>query len=77
MPCLAAWVWLMAALGWHCRRLRRKLKHFAWVADAAVAAWLAVLVEGCFEFNFGASPVLMLFLFIVTMPFAAERMGEA
>ena len=74
LPCLAAWMWFMAALGWHSRRLRRKLKHFGWVADAAVAAWLAVLVEGCFEFNFGASPVLMLFLFIVSMPFAAEKL---
>jgi putative inorganic carbon (hco3(-)) transporter len=73
LPCLAAWMWLMAALGWHFRRLRRKLKHCGWVADAATAAWLAILVEGCFEFNFGASPVLMLFLFIVTTPFAAEK----
>jgi len=73
LPCLATWMWFMAALGWHFHRLRRKLKHLGWVADAAMAAWLAILVEGCFEFNFGASPVLMLFLFIVSMPFAAEK----
>jgi putative inorganic carbon (hco3(-)) transporter len=76
LPCLAAWMWFMAALGWNFRRLRRKLKHLGWVADAAAAAWLAMLVEGCFEFNFGASPVLMLFLFIVTVPFAAEKVDS-
>ena len=73
LPCLATWIWFMAALGWHFRKLRGKLKDLGWVADAAAAAWLAMLVEGCFEFNFGTSPVLMLFLFIVTTPFAAEK----
>ena len=76
LPCLAAWMWFMAALGWHFRRLRRKLKHLGWVADAAAAAWLAMLVEGCFEFNFGTSPVLMLFLFVAATPFAAEQMSR-
>ena len=75
LPCLAAWVWLMAALGWHSRRIRRKTVCLRWVADAASAALLAMLVEGCFEFNFGTSPVLMLFLFVVTMPFPAERLS--
>jgi putative inorganic carbon (hco3(-)) transporter len=73
LPCLAAWMWFMAALGWHFRTLRRKLKHLGWVADAAAAAWLAMLVEGCFEFNFGTSPVLMLFLFVAATPFCAEK----
>ena len=77
LPVLAAWVWLMGALGWHFWRVRRRLSgsgHRTWVADAALAGWLAMLVEGCFEFNFGTSPVLMLFLFVVCTPFIAERM---
>jgi putative inorganic carbon (hco3(-)) transporter len=74
LPCLAAWIWFMAALGWQFHRLRSKLGHLGWVVDAAAAAWMAILVEGCFEFNFGASPVLMLFLFMAATPFAAERM---
>jgi len=76
LPVLAAWAWLMGALGWHCWRIRRRLSgsgRRTWVADAALAAWLAMLVEGCFEFNFGTSPVLMLFLFVVSTPFMAER----
>jgi hypothetical protein len=73
LPCLAAWVWLMAALGWHTWRVRRELAGGRWVADAALAAWLAFLIEGCFEFNFGTSPVLMVFLFVVSAPFVAEQ----
>jgi len=73
LPCLAAWVWLMTALGWHFCKLRRKLAGGRWVADAALAAWLAFVVEGLFEFNFGTSPVLMVFLFLMAAPFVAER----
>jgi putative inorganic carbon (HCO3(-)) transporter len=72
LPVLAAWVWMMFALGWHFWRLRRKLRAQRWVADAAFAGWLALMVEGCFEFNFGTSPVLMLFLFLAAVPSAAE-----
>jgi len=77
LPVLTAWVWLMVALGWHVRRIRRRLNRYRWIADAALAGWLALLVGGCFEFNFGTSPVLMLFLFVATMPFVAERIDRA
>ena len=77
LPVLTAWVWLMVALGWHMRRIRRRLNRCRWIADAALAGWLALLVEGCFEFNFGTSPVLMLFLFVETMPFVVERIERA
>jgi O-antigen ligase len=76
LPTLAAWVWLMAALGWQAWRVGHRLakgSRLAWVADATLAGWLALLVEGCFEFNFGTSPVLMLFLFAASIPFVAER----
>jgi putative inorganic carbon (HCO3(-)) transporter len=73
LPCLATWVWLMAALGWHTWKLRRQLSTQRWIADATLAAWLAFLAEGCFEFNFGSSPVLLAFLFVTSTPFVAER----
>jgi putative inorganic carbon (HCO3(-)) transporter len=76
LPVLAAWAWMMGALGWHFWRLRRKLRARRWIADAAFAGWLALLVEGCFEFNFGTSPVLMLFLFIAATPLVAARVGQ-
>jgi O-antigen ligase len=74
LPALAMWIWFMAALGWHFLRIRRRMAASAqvWVADAAFAGWLALLAEGCFEFNFGTSPVLMMFLFVASTPFVAE-----
>lgn len=77
LPVLVAWVWFMAALGLHTVRARRRLTRLRWVADAALAGWLALLIEGCFEFNFGTSPVLMVFLFVAATPFVAERIESA
>ncbi len=80
LPCLAAWVWMMAALAWHFVTIRRRLgreRRSTWIADAALAAWLAFLVEGCFEYNFGASSVLMLFLFVSAAPFIVENRLKA
>jgi O-antigen ligase len=73
LPCLVAWVWLMGALGWSFWRIRTRLFENRWIADAALAAWLSLLVEGCFEFNFGTSPVLMVFLFATSTPFIAMK----
>jgi len=73
VPCLIAWIWFMLAVGGQVLRTRRRLSDQLWVADAAFAAWLAFLAEGFFEFNFGASPVLMVFLFLMSAPFIAER----
>jgi putative inorganic carbon (HCO3(-)) transporter len=74
LPALLAWVWFMVAVAGQTWRVRRRLTQARWVADAALAAWLAFLVEGIFEFNFGTSPVLMLFLFIISTPFLLERL---
>ncbi len=71
LPCLASWVWLMVALGWFTWKIRQRLSAQRWIADAAFAALLAFLAEGCFEFNFGTSPVLMVFLFLTSTPFIA------
>ena len=74
LPCLAVWLWFMLALGWNFLRIRHRLASLRWVADAAFAAWLAFLAEGFFEFNFGTSPVLMVFLFLMSTPFVAENL---
>jgi O-antigen ligase len=73
LPCLLAWLWFMLALGWNILRIRGRLSSQRWVADAAFAAWLAFFAEGFFEFNFGTSPVLMVFLFVMSTPFVAEQ----
>ena len=77
LPCLVSWVWLMGALGWYTWKLRRRLSTNRWIADASLAAWMAFMLEGCFEFNFGTSPVLMAFLFVTSTPFIAARIALA
>jgi len=48
------------------------------VAAAGLAAIVAMLVAGLFEYNFGDSEFLMLFLGLITLPFAARfRSGGA
>jgi hypothetical protein len=64
----------MLALGWNILRIRGRLSSERWVADAAFAAWLAFLTEGFFEYNFGTSPVLMVFLFLMSTPFVAGNL---
>lgn len=76
LPCLAAWLWFMGALAWQILGIRRRLKgegRPVWMADASLAAWLAFVVEGVFEFNFGTSPVLMVFLFVISVPYALDE----
>ena len=43
------------------------------LAAAGIAACAAMLSAGLFEYNFGDSEFLMLFLILVTLPFAAAR----
>ena len=47
------------------------------LAAGALAAIAAMLAAGMFEYNFGDSEFLMLFLVIVTLPFAAGRSDHA
>ena len=79
LPCLIAWLWLMVALvaaAWRIRARLARFKRPTWMVDAAIAGWLAVVVEGGFEFNFGTSPVLIVFLFVASTPFVVEHLGE-
>ncbi len=73
LPCLFAWMWLMAALLWQMWKVRGRCKTGRWMIEGAIAGWLAFVVEGFFEFNFGTSPVLMVFLFVVATPFVVEQ----
>ncbi len=76
VPCLAALLWILATLGWHIWKICRRAGEARWIAEGALAAWLAMLVEGFFEFNLGTSPVLMVFLFYVSTPFVLEKVGH-
>ena len=73
LPALLAWVWFVAVAG---RDLWRQARSNRGAASAALAAiGLAVLVAavaaGQFEHNFGDSEFLILFLGLITLPFAA------
>ena len=47
------------------------------LAAAALASTAAMLAAGLFEYNFGDSEFLMLFLVLITLPFAAARQDDA
>jgi O-antigen ligase len=79
LPALAIWLWFVAIAA---RDLFRQL----WrgparaVAGAGAAALIGMLVAGLFEYNFGDSEFLMLFLGLITLPYAAtyaDRRAEA
>ena len=74
VPALAIWLWFVVVAF---RDLWRQLRtgEAKAVAGAGVAAMVAMLVAGQFEYNFGDSEFLMLFLGLITLPYAA-RMPE-
>ncbi len=74
LPALAVWVWFVATVS---RGLWRRLRRTRYPALAAggLAAVAAMLAAGLFEYNFGDSEFLMLFLVLVTLPAAADRDG--
>lgn len=75
LPALAVWVWFIFTL------LRdfvaRRKGEFRSLSNAGIAAIAAMLAAGLFEYNFGDSEFLMLFLVLVTVPYAAERARDA
>jgi putative inorganic carbon (HCO3(-)) transporter len=76
LPALAIWLWFLVAL---VRGLWQQFadgRHRELVAGA-LATLVALLAAGLFEYNFGDSEVLMLFLLIVTLPAAADRSAAA
>ena len=72
LPALAIWLWFVVSLIVSLvPRLREPQTRF--LAASALAAVTAMLAAGLFEHNFGDSEFLMLFLILITLPFAAER----
>ncbi len=74
IPCALAWLWLMLKLGAdHWRRFRRENPSEPGRVIAAIgfSSVVVLFIAGMFEFNFGDSEVLMIFLFLVSAPYAA------
>jgi O-antigen ligase len=72
LPALAIWLAFIGVLAADLWRLFRTGEHPVLVATA-LAAVASMLAAGLFEYNFGDSEFLMLFLLLVTLPFAAAR----
>ena len=71
--CLAAFFWfifeLYASL---VAMLRTTGESKRWIVLSALAALTGFMVAGLFEYNFGDSEVLLLFLFIVSIPYGVR-----
>jgi O-antigen ligase len=72
VPALVGWLWFVVALARDLiRRFRAGPNTF--LSAAALSGLAALLTAGLFEYNFGDSEVLMLFLILATLPAAADR----
>jgi O-antigen ligase len=69
IPALLVWLWFIVTLVRDFLRQRRA--SFPSLSNAGLAAIGAMLAAGLFEYNFGDSEFLMLFLVLVTLPYAA------
>jgi O-antigen ligase len=76
LPALAIWIWFVGTLAAGLFRLFRA-GHARSQAAAGMAAIAAMLAAGLFEYNFGDSEFLMLFLVLATLPFAQARPDDA
>jgi putative inorganic carbon (HCO3(-)) transporter len=72
LPALAAWLWFVIVAT---RDLFRQLLTgpAKALSAAGLAAMISMFVAGQFEYNFGDSEFLMLFLGLITLPWAATR----
>ena len=72
LPALAVWVWFLVSLVLGLVKLFRR-PDTKMLAAGGLAAVAGMLAAGFFEYNFGDSEFLMLFLVLVTLPFASAR----
>ena len=70
LPALAIWLWFIVALVIGLVR-RLKIPESRFLSAAALSCIIAMLAAGQFEYNFGDSEFLMLFLVFMTLPYAA------
>jgi O-antigen ligase len=75
IPALVIWLWFVVVAArdlW--RQIRARIATD--VAGAGLAALVAMLAAGLFEWNFGDSEFLMLLLGLLTLPYAAARRSD-
>jgi O-antigen ligase len=72
LPALAVFLWFLVSLGRSLLAMFRARENRV-LAATAFASLVAMLAAGMFEYNFGDSEFQMLFLVLITLPFAAMR----
>jgi O-antigen ligase len=72
VPALVLWFWFIASLVVGLVELLRQGQQPV-LTSAAIAVVCSMITAGMFEYNFGDSEFLMLFLVLVTLPFATDR----
>jgi O-antigen ligase len=73
LPALAVWLWFVLVAAFDLKRRFDADDNRRWLPAAGLAAIIAMATAGLFEYNFGDSEFLMVFLFLITLPFAASR----
>jgi hypothetical protein len=76
LPALAAWIWMLVMLAIDMVR-RLKMADTRFLAAAALGCIVAMVAAGMAEYNFGDSEFLMLFLVMMTLPYAATNERQA
>ncbi len=76
LPALALWLTFVGVLLLDLIRAFRRGDERV-LSAAGLAAVVSMLAGGMFEYNFGDSEFLMLFLLLITLPFAATRPSDA
>jgi O-antigen ligase len=72
LPALVIWIGFIVLVTRDLIQKMRESKHPS-LAAGGLAAIAAMLAAGLFEYNFGDSEFLMLFLVLITLPYAADR----
>jgi O-antigen ligase len=72
LPALGMWLWFIASATLGAWALFTRHRHRFFPASA-LGAIVAMLSAGMFEHNFGDSEFLMLFLMLITLPFAVDQ----
>ena len=75
LPALAVWLWFIVSLIRDF--LKRRKGEYRSLSNGGLAVIAAMLAAGLFEYNFGDSEFLMLFLVLITLPYAADRAEDA
>ncbi len=76
LPALGVWIWFVGSTIVGLARSWRTSRH-RYLVVTALGAVAAMLSAGLFEHNFGNSQFLMMYLVLITLPFAADRPDPA